>query len=167
MSKWPMRGHFGHLHFNTFPMTPRTPQGEVFCPFLSDSKHSGVPEDSKSPTLGVWVSSSHLAKVGLRHEMCLHNIWKLWTQSMAKCRNIVLMFYMQVYQLANTMVQVRLLCNERFLAIAFSGHTCHCLPNPSHLLWLLTRLWEFYNGFLPFPFGGCIMDFIFASASVV
>jgi hypothetical protein len=27
----------------------------------------GVPKDSKSPTLGVWISSSHLAKVGLRH----------------------------------------------------------------------------------------------------
>jgi hypothetical protein len=46
MSKWPMRGHFGHLHFKTFPMTPRTPQGAVFCPLLSNSKHSGVPEDS-------------------------------------------------------------------------------------------------------------------------
>jgi hypothetical protein len=43
-------------------MTPRTPQGEVFCPLLSSSEHSGVPEDSKSslffqvlgftPTLG-------------------------------------------------------------------------------------------------------------------
>jgi hypothetical protein len=67
MSKWPMRGHFGHLHFKTFTMTPRTPQGEVFCPLLSNFKASGVSEDSKSPTLGVWVSSSHLAKVGLWH----------------------------------------------------------------------------------------------------
>jgi len=42
-------------------MTPRTPQGKVFCPLLSSSKHSGVPEDSNSqlfqvlgftPTLG-------------------------------------------------------------------------------------------------------------------
>jgi hypothetical protein len=42
-------------------MTPRTPQGEVFCPLLSNSEHSGVPEDSDSrlfqvlgftPTLG-------------------------------------------------------------------------------------------------------------------
>jgi hypothetical protein len=48
-------------------MTPRTPQGEVFFPLLSNSKDSGVSEDSKSPTLGVWVSSSHLAKVGLWH----------------------------------------------------------------------------------------------------
>ncbi len=44
-----------------FPMTPRTPQGEVVWAFLSSSKHSGVPEDSNSrlfqvlgftPTLG-------------------------------------------------------------------------------------------------------------------
>jgi hypothetical protein len=56
-----MRGHFGHLHFETFLMTPRTPQGEVFRALLSSSKHSGVPEDSDSrlfqvlgftPTLG-------------------------------------------------------------------------------------------------------------------
>jgi hypothetical protein len=39
----------------------------VFLPLLSSSKSSGGPEDSKSPTLGKWVSSSHLAKVGLRH----------------------------------------------------------------------------------------------------
>jgi hypothetical protein len=39
------------------------PKGKVFCPLLSNSKHLEVPEDSKSPTLGVWISSSHLAKV--------------------------------------------------------------------------------------------------------
>jgi hypothetical protein len=31
-------------------MTPRTPQCEVFCPLLSSSEHSGVPEDSQPPT---------------------------------------------------------------------------------------------------------------------
>ncbi len=50
MSKWPMRGHFRYLRFKTFPMTPRTPQFEVFFPFLSSSEHSGVPKDSKSST---------------------------------------------------------------------------------------------------------------------
>jgi len=50
MSKWPMRGHFRYLRFKTFPMTPRTPQCEVFCPLLSSSEHSRVPEDSKPPT---------------------------------------------------------------------------------------------------------------------
>jgi hypothetical protein len=33
-----------------FPMTPRTSQCEVFCPLLSSSEHSGVPEDSKPLT---------------------------------------------------------------------------------------------------------------------
>jgi hypothetical protein len=52
MSKWPMRGHFWYLRFKTFPLTPRTPQCEVFWSLLSNSKHSGVLEDSKSPTFG-------------------------------------------------------------------------------------------------------------------
>jgi len=45
-----MRGHFRYLRFKTFPMTPRTPQCKVLCPFLSSSEHSGVPEDSQPPT---------------------------------------------------------------------------------------------------------------------
>jgi hypothetical protein len=56
MSKCPMRGHFRYLRFKTFPMTPRTPQCKVFCPLLSSSEHSGVPEDSKSslfPSVGL------------------------------------------------------------------------------------------------------------------
>jgi hypothetical protein len=40
MSKWPMRGHFRYLRFKTFPMTPGTPQCEVFWALLSSSKHS-------------------------------------------------------------------------------------------------------------------------------
>jgi len=46
-------------------MAPRIPQGEVFWALLSNSKHSGVPEDSKSPTLGVGVSSSHFTQSGV------------------------------------------------------------------------------------------------------
>jgi hypothetical protein len=65
MSKWPMQGQFRHLHFKTFPMTPRTPQCEVFWPFNSSSKLLGVPEDSKFPLLGVWASPSHLAQSGV------------------------------------------------------------------------------------------------------
>jgi hypothetical protein len=53
MFKWPMRGHFRYLRFKTFSMTSRTPQCKVFWALLSNSKHSGVSEDSKSPTLGV------------------------------------------------------------------------------------------------------------------
>jgi len=50
MSELPMRGHFRYLSFKTFPMTPRTPQCEVFCPLLSSSEHLGVPVDSQPPT---------------------------------------------------------------------------------------------------------------------
>jgi hypothetical protein len=61
---------FRYLRFKTFPMTPRTPQCEVFCPLLLSSEHSGVPEDSKFPTFSkCWASPPHLAKVGLRHVM--------------------------------------------------------------------------------------------------
>jgi hypothetical protein len=63
--KRPIRGDFKHLHFKTFPMTPITPQSKVFWPLLSNPKHSGVPEDSKSPTLGVGVSSSHFTQSGV------------------------------------------------------------------------------------------------------
>jgi hypothetical protein len=68
MSKCPMRGHFRYLRFKTFPMTPRTPQCEVFWVLLSSSEHSGVLEDSKSPTFpSVGLHPPHLAKLGLRH----------------------------------------------------------------------------------------------------
>jgi hypothetical protein len=59
MSKWPMRGHFRYLRFKTFPMTQRTPQCEVFWALLSNSKHSRVSEDSKSPTLEVLGFTPH------------------------------------------------------------------------------------------------------------
>ncbi len=65
MSKWPMRGHFLYLRFKTFPMTPRTPQCEVFWALLSNPKHSGVPEDSKSPTLEVLGFTPTLGQSGV------------------------------------------------------------------------------------------------------
>jgi hypothetical protein len=65
MSKWPMRGHFRYLRFKAFPMTPRTPQCEVFWASLSNSKHSGVPEDSKSPTLEVLGFTPTLGQSGV------------------------------------------------------------------------------------------------------
>jgi hypothetical protein len=49
-----------------FPMTPRTPRCKVFCPLLSSSEHSGVPEDSKSPLFQVLGFTPHLTKLGLR-----------------------------------------------------------------------------------------------------
>jgi hypothetical protein len=46
-------------------MTPRTPQCEVFWALLSNSKHSGVPEDSKSPTLEVLGFTPTLGQSGV------------------------------------------------------------------------------------------------------
>jgi len=60
-----MRGHFRHLHFNSFPMTWRTPQGEMFWPLQLSSEVLGVPKDSQVPISGVWVSSSHSSKSGV------------------------------------------------------------------------------------------------------
>ncbi len=60
-----MWGHFLYLRFKTFPMTPRTPQYEVFWALLSNSKHSGVPEDSKSPTLEVLGFTPTLGQSGV------------------------------------------------------------------------------------------------------
>jgi hypothetical protein len=65
MSKWPMRCHFRYLHFKTFPMTPRTPQCEVFWALMSNSKHLGVLEDSKSPTLEVLGFTPTLGQSGV------------------------------------------------------------------------------------------------------
>jgi len=39
----------------------------VFWPLWLNSEVSGVPEDSQVPISGVWVSSSHFLKVGLRY----------------------------------------------------------------------------------------------------
>jgi len=60
-----MRGHFRYLRFKTFPMTPRTLQCEVFWALLSSSEHSGVPEDSKSPTLEVLGFTPTLGQSGV------------------------------------------------------------------------------------------------------
>jgi hypothetical protein len=46
-------------------MTPRTPQCEVFWALLTKSKHSGVPEDSKSPTLEVLGFTPTLGQSGV------------------------------------------------------------------------------------------------------
>jgi hypothetical protein len=48
------------------------------------------------------------------------------------------------------MAQVWLLCDKGSLATMFNGHTYHCFPYHSNLLWLLVGLWEFQQGFLPF-----------------
>jgi hypothetical protein len=65
MSKWFMQGHFRHLHFNSSPMTWRSPQGEVFWPLQSSSEVLGVSKDSQVPISKMWVSSSHSSKSGV------------------------------------------------------------------------------------------------------
>jgi len=74
MSKWPMRGHFRYLRFKTFSMTPRTPQCEMFWALLSNPKHSGVPEDSKSPTLGVLGFTPTLGQSGVATDSMIVHI---------------------------------------------------------------------------------------------
>jgi hypothetical protein len=81
MSKWPMQGHFRYLSFKTFPMSPRTPQCKVFWALLSSFKHSRVPEDSKSPTLGVGVSSSHFTQSGVATPSERRKIDGIWKQA--------------------------------------------------------------------------------------
>jgi hypothetical protein len=46
-------------------MTPRTPQCKVFWALLSNSKHSGVPENSKSSTLEVLGFTPTLGQSGV------------------------------------------------------------------------------------------------------
>jgi len=61
MPDLPMRGHFRYLRFKTFPMTPRTPQCEVFSPCcrvlnIRESRRTPNPQLSQvlgfTPTLG-------------------------------------------------------------------------------------------------------------------
>ncbi len=60
-----MRGHFGHLHFKTFPMTLRALKCKEISPLQLRSEFLRVPEDSNFPLLGVWASPSHLAQSGV------------------------------------------------------------------------------------------------------
>jgi hypothetical protein len=70
-----MRGHFRYLCFKTFPMTPRTPQCEVFWALLSSSKHSRVPKDSKSPTFPSVGLHPTLGQSGVA-TLNVHQVWK-------------------------------------------------------------------------------------------
>jgi hypothetical protein len=57
-------------------MTPRTPQCEVFWALLSNLKHSGIPEDSKSPTLGVLGFTPTLGQGGVATSKILSHFIK-------------------------------------------------------------------------------------------
>ncbi len=67
MSKWPMRGHFRHLRFKTFPMTPRTPKARCFAPCCRALNIRESQRTPNPPLSKCWASPPHLAKVGLRH----------------------------------------------------------------------------------------------------
>jgi hypothetical protein len=99
MSKWLMQGHFGHLHFNTFSMISRTPQCKVFWPLQSSSEFSGVPEDSKSPTLGVsFILTLGQSRVATlyhpQHELIVSNIGRA-INPIAQIKKIFLNVLMQ------------------------------------------------------------------------
>jgi hypothetical protein len=64
-----MQGHFRYLRFKTFAMTLKTLQCEVFWTLLLNLKHSGVPKDSKSPTLGVLGFTPTLGQSGVATAM--------------------------------------------------------------------------------------------------
>jgi hypothetical protein len=71
-------------------MTSRTPQCEVFWALLSNSKHSEVPEDSKSPTLGVLGFTPTLGQSGVATQKLKENmglIQKLSTQDRSPKNN--------------------------------------------------------------------------------
>jgi hypothetical protein len=67
----------------------KKPQGKVFWPLQSNSEFSGVPEDSQVPILGVWMSSSHSFKVGLRQEpICQERVCNTQRKKNAETKRI-------------------------------------------------------------------------------
>jgi len=162
MSKWSMRGHFQYLRFKTFPMTSRTFRCEVFWALLSNSKHSGVPEDSKSPTLGVLGLTPTLGQSGVATSLMLLPIWSLpllgrdlW--SWIKHRRywflllslmLLLLFLQQLYCLLKINIahhcnillsSLPLKHNLLFLIIIRLGHHNYCFSCPCLWLFLLFR----------------------------
>jgi hypothetical protein len=77
LHNWVMRGHFQHLHFNSFPMTWKTPQGKVFWPLKLNSEISGVLKDSQVPISRMWMSSSHSSKSGVAINKDFHKSFNM------------------------------------------------------------------------------------------
>jgi len=65
MSKWLMRDHFRHLHFNKFPMTWRKLQGKVLWPPAIELWIFGSPRGLPSPHFRSECCPHTLPKVGL------------------------------------------------------------------------------------------------------
>jgi hypothetical protein len=114
MSKWPMRGHFRYLRFKTFPTTPRTPQCEVFWTFLFSSEHSGVPEDSKSPTF---------PSVGLHPHTCPK--WGCDNVSYVKGQTMLIKCWFAIIIMVNTIYSISIWNSFKFM-LAF-GTVHHVL----------------------------------------
>ncbi len=71
-------------------MTPRTLQCKVFWALLLNPKHSGVPEDSKSPTLGVLGFTPTLGQSGVataRNENLKHYV-RAYSELMLEIRHM-------------------------------------------------------------------------------
>jgi hypothetical protein len=81
-SKWLMRGHFGHLHFKTFPMTSRKPNARCFDPF---NRALNFQESRRIPTSHFWECEVHphtYPKVRLRKRqtlICVNDLSKKLT----------------------------------------------------------------------------------------
>jgi hypothetical protein len=100
-----MQGHFRYLRFKTFPMTLRTPQCKVFWALLLISKHSGVLEDSKSPTLQVLGFTPTLGQSGVATiPFCTHSK-SIYNQLLANYIHLILMPKVDICPLDQECVQ--------------------------------------------------------------
>jgi len=141
MSKWHMRGHFGHLNFKTFSLIERTPQCEVFWPLNSSSEFLGIPEDSNFPLLGVWVSSSHLSQSGVATLPLLIWLFKArkrwfdqWTLDLNSFSSALAIHYdtysmlvhgIKTYWNSSQFFKVAYVINDQMPTFVFDSFMCH------------------------------------------
>jgi len=92
-------------------MTPRTPQCEVFWALLLSSEHSGVPEDSKSPTF---------PSVGLHP-----HTWPKWGCDTSRLLNKVGHNYIITYRKVLAMVYVLHKFKHFLLGVKFFFYVDH------------------------------------------
>ncbi len=137
MSKWPRQGHFRYLRFKTFPMAPRTPQFEVFWAFLSSSKHSGVSEDSKSPTLEVLGFSPTLGQSGVATHMLKNKIsFERWQKNMLEaCLSKSIVYVYQNARCNQRKNAPKIYQNNIYIGLKWSPIVCFHLH----------QIWDFSN----------------------
>jgi len=102
-----MRGHFGHLHFKTFPTVPIMPQCKVFWPLQSCSKFLGVMEDSQVPFSRVWVTTSQLPQSGVATRSLESN----WSKVYVSCERCTILANLVYSMIIKVMVIVKTLDN--------------------------------------------------------